>query len=77
MLNLGKISLEFYLLHYLVIHYGMLAASHLGLDKGLAVIPLTLLFLALSLYGACLIHSFTEWLLSDLGRKNNFFLFND
>ena len=77
MLNLGKISLEFYLLHYLVIHYGMLAASHLGLDKGLAVIPLTLLFLALSLYGACLIHSFSEWLLSDLGGKNNFFLFND
>ena len=62
----GKISLEFYLVHYLVIHYGMIAANHFGLDKGIAVMPLALLFFALSLCGACLIHSFTDWLLSAL-----------
>ena len=63
MLYLGKISLEFYLVHYLVIHYGIIAANHFGIDKGIAVIPLTLLYLALSLYIASLIRSFTDWLL--------------
>ena len=63
MLSLGNISLEFYLVHYLVIHYGMIAANHFGFDKGIAVLPLTLLFFVLSLYGAGLIHSFSESLL--------------
>lgn len=70
MLALGNISLEFYLVHYLVIKYGIMAARHFGLDKGAAVMPLTLLFFALSLYGAFLIRSFTEWLLSAYRKKN-------
>ena len=69
MLNLGKISLEFYLLHYLVIHYGMIAANHFGLGNGIAVIPLTLLFFVLSLYGARLLHSFAEWVLLAFGKE--------
>ena len=68
MLSLGNISLEFYLVHYLVINYGMMIAKHFGCDKGLAIILLTLLFLALSLYGAFLIHSFAEWLLLALRK---------
>lgn len=60
MLYLGNISLEFYLIHYLLINYGMIAADHFSLDKEIAVLPLTILFFALSLYGACLIHSFSE-----------------
>lgn len=63
-LYLGKISLEFYLVHYLIINYGMIAADHFGLVKGMAVIPLTLLFFALSLCGAYLTHTFAEWLLA-------------
>lgn len=62
MLGLGNISLEFYLVHYLVINYGMIIAKHVGCDKGPAIVLLTLLFFALSLYGAFLIHSFAEWL---------------
>lgn len=69
LLYLGKISLEFYLIHYSVIQYGMISAIHFGLDKGIAVIPLTLVFFVLSLYGARLIRSFSEWLLSALGKK--------
>ena len=69
MLNVGKISLEFYLVHYLVIHYGIMAADHFGLDKGIAAIPLTLLFFALSLCGAYLIHSCTEWLFLALRKE--------
>ena len=68
MLSLGSISLEFYLIHYLVINYGIIAANHFGLDMGIAAIPLTLLFFVLSLYGACLIHSFTEWILAALRK---------
>ncbi len=68
-LALGNISLEFYLVHYLVINYGMIAARHFGLDKGAAVMLLTLLFFALSLYGAFLIRSFAEWLLSVFGKE--------
>ena len=67
-LDLGTISLEFYLVHYLVINYGMIAANHYGLDTGRAAIPLTLLFFALSLCGAYLIHSFSEKLLSALRK---------
>ena len=67
-LDLGTISLEFYLVHYLVINYGMIAANHYGLDTGRAAIPLTLLFFALSLCGAYLIHSFSEKLLSALKK---------
>ena len=69
LLDLGKISLEFYLIHYSVIQYGTISAIHFGLDKGIAVIPLTLVFFVLSLYGARLIRSFSEWLLSALGKK--------
>lgn len=69
MLDLGKISLEFYLVHYMVINYGMIAATHFGLDKGIAVLPLTILYFALSVYGAYLIHSFAEWLVSALRKK--------
>ena len=71
MLTLGKISLEFYLIHYLVINYGMIAAKHYGLDQGIAVLPLTILFLAISLCGAYLIHRFAEWLLLVIKKKNN------
>ena len=76
MMNLGKISLEFYLVHYLVINYVMIAANHFGLDRGIAVIPLTLVFFALSLCGARLIRSFTEWLLSGfkVGKKQTNYL---
>ena len=70
MLNLGKISLEFYLIHYLVINYGMIAAKHFNIDKGIAVLPLTILFLAVSLCGAYLIHNFAEWLLLTLKKRN-------
>lgn len=63
MLDLGKISLEFYLVHYLVINYGVIAANHFGFGTGITAIPLAILFFVLSLCGACLIHSFSEWLL--------------
>ena len=69
-LDLGNISLEFYLIHYLVINYGMIATKSFNLDNGIAVLPITILFYAISLCGACLIHSFTEWFLSVLRRKN-------
>ena len=69
MLDLGNISLEFYLIHYLVINYGIIAAKHFRLDKGIAIFPLTILFYAISLCGARLIHSFAEWLLSALRGK--------
>ena len=55
MLKMGTISMEFYLIHYLVINYGMIAAKHFGFDKGIAVLPLTILFFAISFYGACMI----------------------
>lgn len=56
MLDLGNISLEFYLIHYLVIQYGMIAAKHFRLDGGIAVLPLTILYFAISVSGAYLIH---------------------
>ncbi|MBR3020285.1 MAG: acyltransferase [Clostridia bacterium] len=68
-LEWGTISLEFYLVHYLIIHYGVLAAQHFGLDKGIAALPLALLFFVLSLYGARLLHSITERLLSVLRKE--------
>ena len=55
MLKMETISMEFYLIHYLVINYGMIAAKHFGFDKGIAVLPLTILFFAISFYGACMI----------------------
>ena len=69
MLNLGNISLDFYLIHYLVINYGMIAAKHFSIDKGIAVLPLTILFLVLSLYGAYLLHFLSEWSLLALKKK--------
>ena len=69
MLKLGQISLEFYLVHYMVINYGMIAAKHLGINEGIAVLPLTVLYLVASLLGACLIYYFAEWLLSALRKK--------
>lgn len=69
MCNLGKISLEFYLIHYLIINYGVIAAKRSGLNPGIGVIPLTVLFFVLSLCGARLLHSFSEWLLAALGKK--------
>ena len=69
MLHLGKVSLEFYLVHYLIINYGMIAANHFGLDKGMAVIPFTLLLFVLSLFGAYLIHTFAEWFLMALRKE--------
>ena len=63
MLDLGNISLDFYLLHYMVIQYGMIAAKHFRLDNGIGVLPLTILIFAISLGGAYLIHNITEWLL--------------
>ncbi len=68
---LGNISMEFYLIHYLVIHYGMIAAEYLRLNNGIAVIPLTILYFVLSLYGARLIHSFAEWSLLKLKKKDS------
>lgn len=69
MLYLGNISLDFYLIHYLVIHYGMIAAKYFGFDKGIIVLPLTILFFVISLFGAYLIHSFTEQLLKAFGKE--------
>ena len=69
-LYLGKISLDFYLIHHLVIQYGMMAAEHFGIDKGLAILPLTFLFFTISLYGACLIHHLTDRLLPALRKEN-------
>ena len=59
-LDLGKISLEFYLIHYLVIQYGMIVFDHLSLNKGIAVFLLTILFFAISVGGAYLIHFFSN-----------------
>ena len=69
MLNLGNISLEFYLIHYMVINYGIIAANHFGIDKGMDILILTTLFFVISLFGAYLIHSFTGWLVSALKKK--------
>lgn len=54
--NLGSISLEFYLIHYLVIRYGMIITKHFYFDKEVSVLPLTILFFAISVGGAYLIH---------------------
>ena len=70
-LALGCISLEFYLIHSLVIHYGMIAAKHFSMDQGITVLPLTVLFFILSLCGASLIHSFTGRFLSAFRKKAN------
>lgn len=56
MLDLGNISLDFYLVHYLVIQYGMIAVKHFRLNIGGGVLPLTILFFAISMSGAYLIH---------------------
>ena len=69
MLYLGNISLDFYLVHYLVIQYGMIAAKHFGLDQGIVVFLLTILYFVISLCGAYIIHSITEWLLLSLRKK--------
>ena len=69
MLELGSISLDFYLIHYLVIQYGIIAAKHFSLDRGIAVLLLTILYFVISLCGAYMIHGFTEWLSHSL-RKN-------
>lgn len=69
MLDLGNISLDFYLFHYMVIEYGMIAAKHFSLNKGIVVLPLTILFFAISLGGAYLIHNITEWLLLIWNKK--------
>ena len=58
MLDLGNISLDFYLIHYLVIQYGIIAAKCFGLNQGIAVLPLTILFFVVSVGGAYLIHLF-------------------
>ena len=63
MLGLGHISLEFYLVHYLVIRYGMITAKHFDMDHGIAISALTILFFVLSLCGACLIHFISDRLL--------------
>ncbi len=68
MLNWGRISLEFYLIHFLVINYGMIAAKQFGLDMEISAVPLTILFFVLSLGGSWLIHSFTERLLPVLRK---------
>ena len=68
MLYLGTISLDFYLIHNLVIKYGMIAAKQFRLDQGSAVLLLTILFFAISLCGACLIHSISGWLLKALRK---------
>lgn len=72
-LHLGNISLYFYLIHHLVINYGMIAAKYLGLDKGIAFFPLTILYLVLSLCGAFILHSFAEWLLLAFRKKGSTF----
>ena len=72
-LYLGNISLDFYLVHYLVIHYGIIAAKHFGFDNGIIVLLLTILFFVISLFGAYLIHSFTERLLKAFGKKKQTF----
>ena len=71
-LKLGNISLDFYLIHYLVINYGMIAAKHFSLDKGIFL--LTILFFVLSLFGAYMIHSLSGWLVSAIKNKNSAFI---
>ena len=61
MLDLGNISLDFYLIHYPVIQYGKIAAEHFRLDQGIAVLPLTILLFAISLCGAYMIHNITAY----------------
>lgn len=56
MLHLGNISLEFYLIHYLIIQYGIIAAKYFGLNHGITVLPLTILYFTISVRGAYLIH---------------------
>ena len=56
--QMGNTGLEFYLVHYPVIEYGTMAARHAGPLRGIAVLPLTLLFFAVSLGIASLIHHF-------------------
>lgn len=73
MLYLGNISLDFYLVHYLVIRYGMIAAKYFGLDQGIAVLLLTVLYFVISLYGAYMLHNFTEWFLLSLRKKEQAF----
>ena len=58
MLELGSISLDFYLIHYLVIQYGMIAAKYFNLNQGIAGILLTILIFSISLSGAYMIHFF-------------------
>lgn len=70
MLDLGNISLDFYLFHYMVIQYGMIAVKRLNLDIEIAALPLTILFFAISLFGAYSIHYFAEWLLISFRGKN-------
>ena len=53
----------------MVIEYGMIAAKHFSLNKGIVVLPLTILFIAISLGGAYLIHNITEWLLLIWNKK--------
>ncbi len=60
MFYLGKISLDFYLVHYLVIRYGTIVAGHFGLDRGSVLLLLAVLYLAISLGGASMIHFFNN-----------------
>ena len=69
-LYLGRISLEFYLIHYMVIKYGMIAAEHFGLDKGVAVLPLTIMYFVISLFAARLLYSCSDRLLLALKKDN-------
>lgn len=69
MLDLGNVSLDFYLLHYLVIQYGIIAAKYFRFDQGFAILPLTILIFAISLCGAYVIHNSAEWLLLCLRKK--------
>ena len=55
---LGNISLDFYLVHYLVIWYGTIVAGHFGLDRGAVLLLLAILYLVISLCVACMIHCF-------------------
>ena len=54
----------------LIINIGMIVAKHFSLDKGIVVLPLTILFFSISMCGACLIHNFAEWLLSFFEKNN-------
>ncbi len=56
-LALGNISLDFYLIHDLVIQYGEIGTKEFGLNQGSIVLLLPIVFFSVSVCGASLIHN--------------------